>query len=71
MKRERFLQSLLKLLPNSDNECKMLGTVCRRMTFDTFVTVCMQEYTPVLLSEGGTLCIDVTVWALLTVTCFI
>ena len=35
----------------------------------TFMTVCMREYTPLLLPGGVTLCFDVTVSALLTVTC--
>ena len=50
-----FLQSLPQPLPNCDNRCKMLGTIYHRMTFSTFMTVCMQEYKPVLLPEGGTL----------------
>ena len=39
------------------------------MTFGIFVTVCMREYTPALMSEAGTLCIGVIVWAPLTVIC--
>ena len=31
--------------------------------------VYLREYTPALPPEGATLCIDVTVWAPLTVTC--
>ena len=54
-----FLQSLPKSLPNCDNGCKMLGTIYSRMSFGTFMTVCMPEYTPALLPEEG---IDVTVW---------
>ena len=45
------------------NGCKMFGTIYRRMTFGTFMTVCMREYTP----EETTLNIDVTVLAALTV----
>ena len=52
---------------NCDNRCKMLETVYRRMTFGTFITVYMREYTPALPSEGTTLSFDVTVWAPLTV----
>ena len=36
-----------------------------------FMIVCMREYTPALLPDTGTLCIDVPVWAPLTVTCAI
>ena len=64
-----FLHSLPQPLPNCDNRCKMLGTICRRMTFSTFMTVCMREYMPAMLLEGCTLCIDVTVWAPFTVMC--
>ena len=49
--------------------CKILGTTYRRMTFGTFMTVCMLEYTPALPAEGATLCICVSVCAPLTVTC--
>ena len=31
----------------------LLGTIYRRMTFGTFLTVCIREYTPALLTEGG------------------
>ena len=55
--------------PNCNNRCKMLGTIYRRMTFSTVMTVCMQEYMPSLPLEGATLCIQVTVWAALAVTC--
>ena len=34
-----------------------------------FMTVCIREYTPGFPPEGATLCIDVTVWAPLIVTC--
>ena len=47
----------------------MLGTIYLRMTFGTFTTVYMREYSHALPREGATLCIDVTVWAPLTVTC--
>ena len=47
-----FLQRLPQQLPNCDNGCKMLGTFYRRMTFVTFMTFCMQEYTSALLPEG-------------------
>ena len=63
-----FFQSLPQPLPNCDNGCKMLGTIYRRMTFGTFMTVCMREYTPALPPEEATLYIDVSVWAPLTVT---
>ena len=33
------------------------------------MTVCMREYTPALTPERATLCINVTVWSPLTVTC--
>ena len=66
-----FLQSLPQPLPNCDNGCKMLRIIYCRMTFGTFTTVCMQKYTPALPQEGVTLSIDMTVWAPLTVTCFI
>ena len=55
--------------PNCNNRCKMLGTIYRRMTFGTFMTDCMKEYTAALPPEGATLCIYVTVWVPLTVTC--
>ena len=48
---------------------KMLGTIYHRITLGTFKIVCMREYTPSLQLEGGALCIDVTVWAPLTMTC--
>ena len=56
---------------NCDNRCKMLETIYHRITFGKFMTVCMREYTPALPPEWGRpiLCIDVTVWAPLTVTC--
>ena len=57
--------------PNCDNRCKILGTVYRRMTFGIFMTVCMPEYTPALLPEVATLCIDVTGHPLLRLVCFI
>ena len=38
--------------PNCNNRCKMLGTIYHRMTFGTFMTICMQEYKPAL-SPGG------------------
>ena len=47
----------------------MLGTIYSRMTFGTYMTVCMRVYTHELPPEGNTLCIDVTVWAPLTVMC--
>ena len=46
-----FLQSLSQPLPNCDNGCKLLGKIYHRMTFDTFMTICMREYTPALLPE--------------------
>ena len=64
-----FLQSLPQSLLNCNNGCKMLGTIYHRMTFSSFLTICMREYMPALPLVGGTLCIDVTVWAPLTVTC--
>ena len=54
---------------NFDNGCKMQGIMYCRMTFGTFMTVYLQEYTPALLPEGGTLYIYVTVWLPVTVTC--
>ena len=54
---------------NYDNRYKILGKIYRRMTFGTFMTVCMREYMPALSPEGATLCFDVTVWATLSVTC--
>ena len=42
--------------------------IYRRMTFSTPLTVWIREYMPVLPPEGTTLCIDVTVWAPLSVT---
>ena len=54
-----FLQSLPQPIPNCDIWCKMLGIIYRRITFDTFMTVFMREYTPALPPEGDTLCIDV------------
>ena len=53
----------------NDNRFKTLGTMYHRMTFDTFVAVCMREYTPALLPERTTLFINVIVWAPLIVTC--
>ena len=64
-----FLQSLPQPLPNRDNGCKMLGTVYRRMTFGTFMTFSMREYTPALPLDVGTMTIDVTIWAPLSLTC--
>ena len=59
IKRERTLYS-----ENSTTIAKLRQRVQNaRMTFGTFMTICMQEYMPVLPPEGGTLCIDVTVWA--------
>ena len=58
-----FIQRIPQPLPNCDNGCKMLGTIYRRMTFGTFMTVWMREYTLAFPREGDTLCIDVTVWA--------
>ena len=55
--------------PSCDSRCKMLGKICRWMTFGTCMTACMREYTPALQPERATICIDVTVWAPLTVTC--
>ena len=45
------------------DKCKMLGTIYHRMTFSTFMNICMQEYIFTLMH------IDVTVWAALTMTC--
>ena len=59
-----FLQSL----PNIEDGCKMLGTFYLRMTFGTFLTACMREYTHTL-PPGGALCINMTVWEHFTVTC--
>ena len=39
-----------------------------RMSFGSFRTVCMLEYTPAVPSEEGALCFDVTVRAPFTVT---
>ena len=64
-----FLQSLPQPLANCNNRCKMLGTICRRMTFGTFKTACMRDYTPLLPPEWALLSIDMTVWVPLTVTC--
>ena len=44
-------------------------TIYHRLTFDIFMTVCLREYTPGLPPEDGTLCIDVTAWTPLTMTC--
>ena len=65
MKRELYLQRIPQPLPNCDKGCKVFGTIYRRMTFGTFMTVCMREYTPALPPEGVTLCIDVTGYPLL------
>ena len=54
---------------NCDNRCKMLQTNWHRMTINTFMTVNMCKFMPMLLLEGATLCIDVTVWIHLIVTC--
>ena len=48
---------------------KMLGTMYCRMTFISFVTICLRKYMSTLLPEGAMLRIDVTVWAPLTVMC--
>ena len=32
--------------PNCDKRCKILGTIYCRMTFGTFMNVCMREYKP-------------------------
>ena len=48
-------------IPELRNGFKMLGTIYRRITFGSFMTVCMREYTPALPPEGSTLRIDVTV----------
>ena len=70
MKRELTLSpEPATILPNCYNGCKMLGTIYRRMTFGTFKSVCMREYTPVLPPEGATMCSCVTVSAPLTLTC--
>ena len=61
-----FLQNLPQPLPNCKNGFKMLGTIYLRMTFGSFMTICMWEYMPALPPEGDTLCIDVTFWAPLT-----
>ena len=52
MKRELILQSLPQPWPNCDNGCKMLGIIYRWMTFGTFMSSCMQEYTPALPPDG-------------------
>ena len=65
-----FLKSLPQPLPNCNNRYKLLGTIYHRVTFNTFMTICIRQYMPALLTEGTTLCIDVTVWTPLTVTCF-
>ena len=44
--------------------------IYHRMTFGICMIICMRQYMPALLTEGTTLCIDVTVWTPLTVTCF-
>ena len=56
---------------NCDNRCKMLGTIYRKMTFGTSMTVCMIAYTTGLPPEWATLYIDLTIWASLTVTCMV
>ena len=53
--------------PNCAYKWKMLGTIYRRMSSGTFMNVFMREYTPSFTPEAATLCIDVTVWAPLTV----
>ena len=58
------LQSLLQPLPNCENRCKMLGTIYRRMTFGTLWPFACEN-----TRRGSALCIDVTVWAPVTVTC--
>ena len=52
MKRELFLQSLPKPLPNCDNGCKMLGKIYRRIKSGTYMNICLREYTPALPQEG-------------------
>ena len=46
---------------NCDIRCKTLGTIYRRMTFGTFMIVCMRECTPALPPEVATLCLNMTV----------
>ena len=50
-------------------QLQLLGTIYPRMTFGTFMTVCMREYTSALPPQEATLCIDVTVWTPLTSKC--
>ena len=60
-----LLQSLPQPLPNCENGFKILGTLSQddiRHLYDGFLA-------RMLPPEVSTLCIDVTVWALLTVTC--
>ena len=47
-----FSRACHKPLPNCDNGYKMLETIYRRMTFVTFMTVCIREYTPTFSSRG-------------------
>ena len=47
-----FLKGLSQPLRNCDNGCKMLGTIYCWMTFGTFKTVCIREYTTALPPEG-------------------
>ena len=51
MKRELFLQSCHNHCRIATTGAKCL-TICHRMTFGTFMTVCMRKYTPSLLPEG-------------------
>ena len=60
---------IMKPCHNHCQRCKMLVKIYCRMILDTFMTICLREYMPVLPPVGGTLCIDVTVWAHFTVTC--
>ena len=52
-------------LKKENNHCRIATKRAKCLgPFATFITVCMREYTP----EWDILCIDVTVWASLTVT---
>ena len=64
-----FFQNLSQPLPNCDSGYEILRPIYRRMIFGTFMTLCMREFTPALPPEGVTLCIDVTLWTPLSVTC--
>ena len=62
-----FLQSLPQLLPNCDNECKMLGAIYRRMAFGTFDSLHARIHACVAARGGYT--VYWCDWAPLTVIC--